>query len=193
LTTPKTPGDQAPGSSRGAALAVFRPLLDALVQSTTVELFQSRGIAVAPISATVGNPLQPAYFSAAGVVTVTTPKGSGSLTLSWEDPVFSLFSPPVVATSLAARDLLRELTNQLSGRVKNRLLNFSLLLTIGVPSVLSGQALKRQRLRRDTEVVYLFRTLRGELVVTLDLDVDPSSLDFSGTHKVAKEGDFIPF
>jgi len=174
-------------------MAVFRPLLDALVQSTTVELFQSRGIAVAPISASVGNPHQPIYFSAAGVVTVTAPKGTGSLTLSWADPVFSLFSPPVMSTSMAARDLLRELTNQLSGRVKNRLLNFRLLLTIGVPSVLSGQALERQRLRRETEVVYLFRTLRGELVVTLDLDVDPSTLDFSGTQKVAKEGDFIPF
>lgn len=174
-------------------MAVFRPLLDALVQSTTVELFQSRGIAVGPISATVGNPHQPIYFNAAGVVTLTATKATGSLTLSWADPVFSLFSPPVVATALAARDLLRELTNQLSGRVKNRLLNFNLLLTIGVPSVLSGQALERQRTRRETEVVYLFRTLRGEVVVTLDLDVDPSSLDFSGTQKVAKEGEFIAF
>jgi hypothetical protein len=174
-------------------MAVFRPLLDALVQSTTVELFQSRGIAVAPISATMGNPNQPTYFSAAGVVTLTAAKATGSLTLSWADPVFSLFSPPVAPTSMAARDLVRELTNQLSGRVKNRLLNFALLLTIGVPSVLSGPALERQRPRRASEVVYLFRTLRGELVVTLDLDVDPSSLDFSGTHKVAKEGDFIPF
>jgi hypothetical protein len=174
-------------------MAVFRPLLDALVQSTTVELFQSRGVAVAPISASVGNPHQAIYFSLAGVVTVNAPKASGSLTLSWADEVFSLFSPPISATAMAARDLLRELTNQLSGRIKNRLLNFKLLLTIGVPSVLSGQALERQRLRRETEVVYLFRTLRGELVVTFDIDIDPSTLNFSNTQKVAKEGEFIPF
>jgi hypothetical protein len=168
-------------------------LLDALVQSSAVELFQSRGIAVAPLPSSVGNPHQGTYFGLAGVVALSSPKASGSLTLSWADPVFSLFTPPVPASSLAARDLLRELTNQLAGRVKNRLLNFTLMLTIGVPTVLSGQALERQRPRRDTEVVYMFRTLRGEIVVTLDLAIDGDALNYSNTNRVAKEGDFIAF
>jgi hypothetical protein len=98
-------------------MAVFRPLLDALVQSTTVELFQSQGIAVAPISASVGNPHQAIYFGLAGIVTLTGPKATGSITLSWVDAVFGMFAPPVAPTSMAARDLLRELTNQLSGRI----------------------------------------------------------------------------
>jgi len=127
------------------------------------------------------------------VVTLTSPKAHGSLSLSWADPVFSLFTPPIPATSLSARDLMRELTNQLAGRVKNRLLNFALMLNIGVPTVLSGQALERQRPRRDTEVLYLFRTLRGEIVVTLDLIIDPTALNYSGTNRVAKEGEFIAF
>lgn len=127
------------------------------------------------------------------MVTLTSPKAQGSLSLSWADPVFSLFTPPVPESSLSARDLMRELTNQLAGRVKNRLLNFALMLTIGVPTVLSGQALERQRPRRDTEIVYLFRTLRGEIVVTLDLSVDPTALDYSGQNRVAKEGEFIAF
>jgi hypothetical protein len=168
-------------------------LLDALVQSSTVELFQSRGIAVAPLPSSVGNPHQTTYFALAGVVALSAPKASGSISLSWSDNVFSLFTPPMPVSALGARDLLRELTNQLAGRVKNRLLNFALMLTIGVPSVLSGQALERQRPRRDTEVVYLFRTLRGEIVVTLDLQIDPGALDYSGTSRVAKEGDFIAF
>jgi hypothetical protein len=141
----------------------------------------------------VGNPYQSTYFSLAGVVNLNSPKANGSLSLSWADPVFSLFTPPMPAGSMGARDLLRELTNQLSGRVKNRLLNFALMLTIGVPSVLSGQALERQRPRRDTEVVYLFRTLRGEIVVTLDLQIDPDALNYSGSSRVAKEGEFIAF
>ncbi len=127
------------------------------------------------------------------MVTLTSPKAHGSLSLSWADPVFSLFTPPIPATSLSARDLMRELTNQLAGRVKNRLLNFALMLNIGVPTVLSGQALERQRPRRDTEVHYLFRTLRGEIVVTLDLVIDPTALNYSGTNRVAKEGEFIAF
>jgi hypothetical protein len=164
-----------------------------LVQSSTVELFQSRGIAVAPLPSSVGNPHHPTYFRLAGVVTLMSPKAQGSLSLSWADPVFSLFTPPVPESSLGARDLMRELTNQLAGRLKNRLLNFALMLTVGVPTVLSGQALERQRPRRDTEVVYLFRTLRGEIVVTLDLIVDPTALNYSGQNRVAKEGDFIAF
>jgi hypothetical protein len=171
----------------------FRPLLDALLQSSTVELFQSRGIAVAPLPSSVGNPHQPTFFNLAGVVSLASAKANGSLSLSWADPVFSLFTPPIAASSMGARDLLRELTNQLAGRVKNRLLNFTLMLTIGVPTVLSGQALDRQRTRRETEVVYMFRTLRGEIVVTLDLIIDGDTLSYTGQNRVAKEGEFIPF
>ena len=187
------PGESPPSSSRTAAPAALRPLIDALVQSSTVELFQSRGIAVAPLPSSVGNPHQGSYFGLAGIVTLSSPKASGSLSLSWADPVFSLFTPPIPASSLGARDLLRELTNQLAGRVKNRLLNFALMLNIGVPTVLSGQALERQRARRETEVVYMFRTLRGEIVVTLDLSIDGDALSYSSTSRVAKEGDFIAF
>ncbi|RYZ05903.1 MAG: hypothetical protein EOO73_18495 [Myxococcales bacterium] len=178
---------------RNGPPGALRPLLDALVQSSTVELFQSRGIAVAPLPSSVGNPHQPTYYSIAGVVALSAPKANGSISLSWADPVFSLFTPPMPSSTLGARDLLRELTNQLAGRVKNRLLNFALMLSIGVPSVLSGQALERQRPRLEAEVVYLFRTLRGEIVVTLDLHIDPDALNYSGTSRVAKEGEFIPF
>jgi CheY-specific phosphatase CheX len=187
------PGESPPGSTRNAAPAALRPLLDALIQSSAVELFQSRGIAIAPLPSSVGNPHKASYFGLAGVVALNSVKASGSLTLSWADPVFSLFTPPVPATSLGARDLMRELTNQLAGRVKNRLLNFTLMLTIGVPTVLSGQALERQRPNRDTEVVYTFRTLRGEIVITLDLVIDGDALNYSNTNRVAKEGDFIAF
>lgn len=148
---------------------------------------------MAPLPSSVGNPHQVTYFNLAGLVTLSSAKANGSLSLSWADAVFSLFSPPVPASALSARDLLRELTNQLAGRVKNRLLNFSLMLTIGVPTVLSGQALDRQRQRRETEVVYKFRTLRGEIAVTLDLVIDPDTLSYTGQTRVAKEGDFIAF
>lgn len=193
MSATRNPPGEKPSATRNSSPGALRPLLDALVQSSTVELFQSRGIAVAPLPSSVGNPHQPTYFSLAGVVALSAPKANGSLSLSWADPVFSLFTPPMPASTLGARDLLRELTNQLAGRVKNRLLNFALMLTIGVPSVLSGQALERQRPRRDTEVLYLFRTLRGEIVVTLDLPIDPEALNYSGTSRVAKEGDFIAF
>lgn len=182
-----------PSSPRSTAPTAIRPLVDALLQSSTVELFQSRGIAVAPLPSSVGNPYRAAYFNLAGVVSLTSPKTGGNLSLSWGDSVFSLFTPPIPPSSRAARDLLRELTNQLAGRIKNRLLNFALMLNIGVPTVLSGPAFERQRAQRETEIIYSFRTLRGEIVVTLDLHIDPDGLSYSGTSRVAKEGDFIAF
>lgn len=148
---------------------------------------------MAPLPPAPGDPNRAAFFALAGVVALHAPKATGSLSLSWSDEVFSLFSPPIAPTALAARDLLRELTNQLSGRVKNRLLNFALNLTVGVPSVLSGQALERQRAQREDEIIYPFRTLRGRLVVALDLSIDPEGVNYSGSHRVAKEGDFIAF
>jgi len=193
LPGPRNPPADPPNSARNAAAGTIRPLLDALLQSSTVELFQSRGIAVAPLPSSVGNPYQATYFNLAGVVALTSAKASGSLSLSWGDAVFSLFTPPVPPAARAGRDLLRELTNQLAGRIKNRLLNFALMLNIGVPTVLSGQAFERQRPRRETDVVYMFRTLRGEIVVTLDLQIEPDALSYSGTSRVAKEGDFIAF
>jgi hypothetical protein len=39
----------------------------------------------------------------------------------------------------------------------------------------------------------MFRTLRGEIVITLDLSIDPDALNYSGTNRVAKEGEFIAF
>ncbi|MEO7037175.1 MAG: chemotaxis protein CheX [Polyangiaceae bacterium] len=171
----------------------LRSLVDALVQSSTVELFQSRGIAVAPLPSSVGNAHQGGYFALGGLVTLTSAKASGSLSLSWADAVFSLFAPQVPASSVGARDLVRELTNQLAGRVKNRLLNFALTLSIGIPTVRSGEDLEQQRPRRDTDVLYRFRTLRGDVVVILDLTIDGGALSYSGSGRVAKEGDFIAF
>ena len=66
-------------------------------------------------------------------------------------------------------------------------------LPVAACLVLSGQALERQRPNRDTEVVYSFRTLRGEIVITLDLVIDGDALNYSNTNRVAKEGDFIAF
>jgi len=187
------PAALATGVPQKPAKYAARPLLDAIVQSTTVDLFHSQGIAVAPLPSSLAGPEPGTYFAFAGVVNFTSAKANGNLSLSWADSVFSLFTPPVVASAHSSRDLLRELTNQLIGRVKNRLMHFQLFLRIGVPSVMSGQALERQRQRRDMEIVYRFRTLRGEVVVTLDASVDAGALSYSSGVQVAKEGDFIPF
>jgi hypothetical protein len=156
-----------------------------------VELFHSQGVAVAPLGNRVeGEPMPPRDL--VGVVVFSGPKATGTLTLSLQEPIYALFAPPVVGNH-AIHDALRELTNQLIGRIKNRLLQFQVVLRIGIPSTMSEAALLRQRAPTTAPFVYLFRTLRGTVVVTFDSTLDLGTLNYSSAVRVANEGEFIPF
>jgi hypothetical protein len=169
-----------------------RPILDIIVQSCTVELFHSRGVAVAPVSVTRGGtPVSKAY-DLVGVMAFSGTAGNGRATLSIETPVYSLFVPPTVGET-GVHDLLRELTNQLVGRIKNRLIQFQVTLRIGLPSAMSPDALSRQRPPTSRAIQYAFRTLRGEITVGMDGGVDEEKLSYSSAIQVAKEGEYIAF
>jgi hypothetical protein len=87
---------------------------------------------------------------------------------------------------------VRELTNQLIGRIKNRLMQFQVILRIGLPSAMSAQALTQQRAADAVVVTYQFRTLRGELQVTFEGTLGDAVLNYSNAVRVPKEGEFIP-
>ena len=169
-----------------------RSLLNTIVQSSTVELFHSSGIAIAPLPPVRAEPGKPKHFDPAGVITFSAPQLKGKLALSLADAVYSLFTPPVVGVAVV-RDSLSELTNQLIGRVKNRLLQFQVTPHVGLPSILSGSALERQKPASADEMLYAFRTLRGEVRVTVDAAVDESALKYSNGVNVLREGDFVLF
>lgn len=169
-----------------------RPILDIIVQSCTVELFHSRGVAIAPVSVTRKS-AQPCRTSElVGVMAFSGQNGNGRATLSLEAGVYRLFTPAVVDDA-GLHDLLRELTNQLVGRIKNRLMQFQIVLRIGLPSAMSPDALGRQRPHSANAVGYLFRTLRGEIVVTMDGGIDEEALSYSSAIQIPKEGEFITF
>jgi hypothetical protein len=169
-----------------------RPILDIIVQSCTVELFHSRGVAVAPFSVVRKSPQHSRHFDLVGVMAFSGSAGNGRATLSLETPVYKLFSGPE-ANEAGLHDVLRELTNQLVGRIKNRLMQFQVVLRIGLPSAMSPDALARQRPPTPNVVTYLFRTLRGEIVVTIDGGIDEEALSYSSAIQIPKEGEFIAF
>jgi hypothetical protein len=175
----------APGSAP-------RQILDILVQSCTVELFHALGVAVAPRAQSRTGSAPREHFDLVGSVAFSDPKANGTLLLSFEDAVYGLLSPPATS-SHAKHDALRELTNQLIGRIKNRLLQFELALRIGLPSATRKQVLSRQLSSATPFAAYLFRTLRGDIVVTVIGSIDEGSINYTGRVQVAKEGDFIPF
>jgi hypothetical protein len=173
-------------------LSAPHTLLNTIVQGSTVELFHSRGIALAPLPAAQLTSAQSGRFGLTGVVTFNAPKLSGSLALSLADGIYGLFTP-AVAGAAAVGDALRELTNQLAGRMKNRLLQFQVILSVGMPSTVRGPSFDRGPSKNEIVTLYAFRTLRGEVRVILCAAVDEGALAYSNAVKVAKEGDFIPF
>jgi hypothetical protein len=130
-----------------------------------VELFHSIGVALAPLQRSGGAIPSREHFESVGVVPFAAPKTNGTLMLSMNDEVYGLLAPPVLTAS-AKNDALRELTNQLIGRIKNRLMQFQAILRVGLPSTTRKELLK-QRPSATASTCYRFRTLRGEIVVTL--------------------------
>jgi hypothetical protein len=169
-----------------------KPVLDTIVQSCTVELFHSRSVALAPrpVGRQQGAARRPADL--VGVVTFSSSRASGALTLALDETVYPLLQ--IDATNPATKhDVLRELTNQLMGRIKNRMLQFQVALSFGLPNSMSETALRQQRPASALLRIYYFQTLRGEITVTLDGNLGDEELSYSSAVRVAKEGEFIPF
>jgi len=172
--------------------------MDTIVQGALVELFQSCGVAVAPqprgrldvsqlkipeISASIS-------FTLAQSVKATP--SPGRLTLSLPEALFTIMKTESTRRPQQL-DWVRELTNQLAARIKHRLLPFCAAMQPMLPSLITRDTLEGQRNRFPSMRIYLGRTLRGDVLVTLDGTIDESRLVYSGPADVANAGDVIIF
>jgi len=165
--------------------------LDTIIQSSTVDLFHSCGIALAPLPRS-RDPEQIPRYELTGTISFSGRGFTGTLTLSVPKAAFSLIRQDP-NRPFRDWDWVRELTNQLLGRIKNRLTQFQVTFSHGLPSVMSSEVFDRQRNRAEPVAVYRFRTLRGEIIVTLNGLIDPAVFVYSGTGNLATEGDIILF
>lgn len=177
--------DRQHGAPEANAQGSPRKTLDVILQSAAVDLFHNSGFAVAPLASCPVERLQ-RYHEHVAMLGFDGPQLMGVLTLSIPEALL----PPGSASIL---DWMGELSNQLFGRVMNRLAVFQLKLRPRVPIGLSGPILERLRKRTPSEVLYRFRTVRGDILVTLDAPLDDVTLAYSGTAQVAHEGDVILF
>ena len=112
-------------------------MLDTLMQSSLVELFQAYGVALAPMPRASASGPRASHLSAA----ITFASGrdqagsaaSGRLTLALPTGVFEIMKHDATH-GIRHADWTRELVNQLMGRLKNRLLAFDVHLQAGLPS-----------------------------------------------------------
>jgi hypothetical protein len=165
-------------------------MLDAIVQGATVGLFHSFGVAVAPLPKAKPDS-RFGFHEFTCAVGFDGAKSRGGLMLSMPEDAFALLRQ--VPAEHRIHDVLRELTNQLMGRLKNRLAQFQLSLSSGLPTVLDHESAERRLARSAHVAAFPFRTLRGELHVIVEGTIDEGALKYSGTVPVQREGEIILF
>ncbi|MDF3069221.1 MAG: hypothetical protein K0R38_4822 [Polyangiaceae bacterium] len=178
----------AGGTDAGAGV---RGAIDALVLGALVDLFQAYGVAVAPLPrvAVARAPALPELSATIAFTRVGAPPGR--LSLSAPPAVLDLTRNGVATTQRT--DWIREMTNQLMGRIKNRLLHFSARVEVAQLVLVDSKQLALQLERTPNARVYAGRTLRGEVIVTLDGMPEESELSYVGAGAQPAEGDLLLF
>lgn len=170
-------------------------VLHTIVQSSTVDLFHSHGVAVAPVSA-IARETGSAEIAGAqdllGSIGFSGRGCSGTLIVCVPEDVFALL-PQDPARRFTGRDWTREASNQLLGRIKSRLMQFQVSLQPGLPTTPGRDAIERLRARSALFLGYGFRTLRSKIYVALGGDIDPSVFVYSGAPPGPSEGAIILF
>jgi hypothetical protein len=164
--------------------------IDALVQGAFVDLFQSYGVGLDP-PARLSLEDAPTYGDVTTMIGFTRNSESesprtGSLMLSMPNAILMRAKDDVASTG--RDDWARELTNQLMGRIKNRLLHFGSTLQIGLPSSLDpGQPMPAQR--SASTRVYGSR----DVLIIVDGMPDESELSTVAVEEVPLEGAMLLF
>lgn len=172
-----------------------RGAIDDIAEDTLRELLEAYDVALTPFPASSAGGVLHFYDVTATIDFVReTPSSShqtGRLVLSMPRDVFLLLSPEPNRASLRD-DWAPELANQLMGRIKNRLLQFGSTLQIGIPATSDADAESRRE-RAATHRVYTGRTVRGDVLLTLEGLPEESELAHVGPEGLALEGELILF
>ncbi|HVJ16321.1 MAG TPA: hypothetical protein VM686_12855 [Polyangiaceae bacterium] len=139
-------------------------MIDAVVQSSTVGLFHSLAVAVAPlpVKTAIGTPWT---LDWAGFAEFDAPWMHGSLALTVPSELCRKLRYNGTRAA-STSELLRELTHQLLRRIENRLAPSGVSFRTGLPVVIDRPALVR-RTAGAPLMLYPFRTVCGEVTVTL--------------------------
>jgi hypothetical protein len=162
-------------------------LLSAVVAESCQQLFDDYGLALERRmvdAQTIGE------ISFCGVIGFTGPRCRGVLLLAVTEGPLRQSNP----TEAPLRSWIAELSNQLLGRIKNRLLRHGLELSASTPIVLHGSHLAPMS-RRNFQPV-LFSGGGGYVGTWLDcelLDADSVSIAESDSDDVLLEGDTVLF
>jgi hypothetical protein len=168
-----------------------RNTLATIVHSSTVELFQTYDIAVAPVISAKSLPKKLDQLLSA-TAAFSSPAMTGALAMFLPQELATIAKHPG-QRSFEPMDWTREMCNQLLGRMKNRLLGCEIDLHTGLPMSVTGTLLDRHRSGKSPEAIFGFRTLRGEVTVTLTGSINYPRIRYTGRNNSAREGEVILF
>ena len=126
------------------------------------------------------------------MIRYSSPEFEGNLILSMSEKTGARMLRTGIKPA-SANDWLKELANQLLGRIKLRLMRFQVTLAVGLPTPITGPSLARHRALKETDLVYVFRTLEDNVVVSLSGRFDLTTLVFSSSSLPPEEGDVTFF
>ncbi len=140
-------------------------IIDDVICRATIELLQAYGV-IAEVAKVV---VVPSDFSCAAAVGFTGPAMRGSVLLAMPDDVARRTCP--LPSPHAHRAWIGELSNQLLGRIKSKLLGYGVELHMTIPVVLPARLLAPSA---GTELVaYRFTSPIGNVLVWFDHEAAP--------------------
>ena len=166
--------------------------LDTTFQAVAVELFQQFEVAIAPLPASSELPRSFRVTEVSAMATFRSPALTGWLSLSVPAELFAQLASGAEFAH-QKHDFVRELTNQLTGRLKSRMLQFQIVLEATLPALVASELLLEKARASTTLRWHTFRLLRGEVIATLDGSFDGSSIKYSGESGHGREGEVILF
>ena len=137
-------------------------IVDDIIQRATVELLRAYGVEAQPAKVVV----TPADFSCAAAVGFTGATMRGSLLLAVPDEISRRTCP---LPSRAQRAWVAELSNQMLGRVKSKLLAYSVELHVTIPVVIPARLLAPTSAGPDL-VAHRFTSEAGDVLVWFDYE-----------------------
>lgn len=156
-----------------------------MASEVCIALFDAYGVEVNPTADTWRNPDQRML---SGIIGFVGDGIRGSCMLAGHDGPILQSCP----TGGSSRDWIGELTNQLAGRLKAKLLRFGVEVALSTPIALSGVSVHPLP-RNSLEPVY-FACPAGMLLVWVEVDAEPEfSLDQAAVQPACHEGDIVLF
>lgn len=165
-----------------------RAIVREQLSDSCVRLFEAYGVNL--VADPPGMAAELDDLSMVGVIGFTSNQMRGTLVLAATDAPLTA-SNRVMAP---ARDWIAELSNQLLGRFKNRLLSFGVDLQMSTPLSLRGSQLRLVTTERALEPD-IFISPNGKVAVWLDVEASPDLVLAApvGAPEVASEGDTLLF